>query len=170
METQQMKIRISLTTREVEFDGDLALIKENFGEHIEDYLRAIKKEAASPPIEKKHVIHRDSKIEVEAPSHDINGAIPDNFGEFYSKFPKSLSNVDKMLLASYFIQSSSEGKCFTVKEASDLLIEQGVSLSNPGVFNKHNISSKRIFKLSGKNFRVSDTGVEYIKSLTQNQK
>lgn len=172
METQQMKIRISLTTREVEFDGDLALIKENFGEHIEDYLKAIKKEVASPPIGKKHISHHspDPKIDIKAPSHDISGAVPDNFGEFYSKFPKSLSNVDKMLLASYFVQNSSEGKCFTVKEASDLLIEQGVSLSNPGVFNKHNISSKRIFKLSGKNFRVSDTGVEYIKSLTQNQK
>jgi hypothetical protein len=171
METQQMKIRISLTTREVEFDGDLALIKENFGEHIEDYLKAIKKEVASTSTEKKHYSHHpEPKIDVAPPSYDTSFVIPDNFGEFYSKFPKGLSNVDKMLLASYFVQNSSEGKCFTVKEASDLLIEQGVSLSNPGVFNKHNISSKRIFKLSGKNFRVSDTGVDYIKSLTQNQK
>jgi hypothetical protein len=167
METQQMKIRISLISREVEFEGDLQLIKENFGEHIEDYLKALKKEPPSTPIEKKQNVNHQTSISVT--SNPGAGSIPDNFGEFYSKFSKNLSNVDKILLAGYFVQSSSEGKCFTVKESSDLLIEQGVSLSNPGVFNKANISSKRIFKLSGKNFRVSDTGSEYIKSLIQNQ-
>jgi hypothetical protein len=169
MEKTQMKIRISLATREVEFEGDLGLIKENFGDYIKDYLEAVKKSGPLPSIEKKEKIdHTASKQQVTTPSI-LSNQIPDNFGEFYSKFPKGISNVDKMLLASFFLQSSSEGKCFTVKEASDLLIDQGVSLSNAGVFNKHNINSKRVFKLTGKAFRVSDTGVEYIKNLTQNQ-
>jgi hypothetical protein len=168
MEKTQMKIRISLATREVEFEGDLELIKENFGDHIKDYLEALKKNEPRPSLEKKEKTdHTTSTQQVTTPR--ISNKIPDNFGEFYSKFPKGISNVDKMLIASFFLQNSSEGKCFTVKDASDLLIDQGVSLSNAGVFNKHNISSKRVFKLAGKAFRVSDTGMEYIRTLTQNQ-
>jgi hypothetical protein len=167
MESKQMKIRISLITREVEFEGDLQLIKENFGEYIEEYLKALKKD---PP--------KNSQSKQTASSHEYaskspgsnfdSSTIPDNFGEFYSRYPKSLSNVDKILLASYYIQNATDGKSFTVKDAEDILVEQGVSLSNAGVFNKSNISTKRVFKLSGKNFRISDIGVEYIKTLDKN--
>jgi hypothetical protein len=166
MESQQMKIRISLTTREVEFEGDLQLIKENFGEYIEDYLKALKKDHPKNSESKQHSSFHEAPRSPE-PNFD-SSSIPDNFGEFFSKYPKSLSNVDKILLASYYIQNTAEGKCFTVKDAEDILIDQGVSLSNAGVFNKSNISTKRVFKLSGKNFRVSDTGVEYIKTLNKN--
>ena len=164
-----MKIRISLTSREVEFEGDLASIKENFGAHIEDYLKAIKKEANPPSLQKNPSIQTNPSI-VRGSNEvgPITTIVPDSFGEFYSKFPKSLSSVDKILLAGYYLQNLSEGKYFTVREATEILIDQGVSLSNPGAFNKSNISTKRVFKLTGKNFRVSDTGGEYIKSLTHN--
>ena len=69
-------------------------------------------------------------------------------------------------MTSYFVQSKNPEKVFTLKEASDLLLDQGVKLSNPNAFNKANSETKRIFKLSGKNFRVSDIGVEYINGLT----
>ena len=169
MENQNMKIRISLTSREVEFEGDLQLIKENFGEYIQDYLKVLKRE---PPVgsANKHSNANATPSNNSYTSGDqINNLLPDIFGEYYSRFPRTLSNVDKLLLASFFTQSRTDGKCFTVKEASDLLLEQGVSLSNAGVFNKHNITTKRVFKLSAKTFRVSDTGMEYIRTLTLNQ-
>ncbi|HET6255360.1 MAG TPA: hypothetical protein VFE32_14865 [Puia sp.] len=169
MDNQKMKIRISLTSREVEFDGDLQLIKDNFGEYIQDYLKVLNKESPGSSVIKQPNVKSTTANSSPSPTDQTSNLIPDSFGEYYSKFPKSLSNVDKLLLASFFLQSRTDGKCFTVKEASDLLLEQGVSLSNAGVFNKHNITSRRVFKLSGKSFRVSDTGLEYIKSLTVNQ-
>ena len=162
-----MKIRISLTTREVEFEGDLQLIKENFGEHIEDYLKTLRKDTPKNSETKRNPSSQEHAPKSPEPNSD-SSSIPDNFGEFFSRYPKSLSNVDKILLASYYIQNTTEGKSFTVKDAEDILIDQGVSLSNAGVFNKSNISTKRVFKLSGKNFRISDTGVEYIKTLNKN--
>jgi hypothetical protein len=91
--------------------------------------------------------------------------IPDNFGELYHKLPKTLSNVDKLLVAGFFVQKKSESNSFTIKDANDLLIHQGVKLSNPNAFNQSNSGTKRVFKLTGKNYRVSDTGIEAVKSM-----
>jgi hypothetical protein len=165
MEPQKMKIKISLSSREVEFEGDLELIKNNFGEHLEDYLKAIKKEGEAIKEKQKQSVDISGKANNQNGKENSSHLNADSFGEFFSKFPRTLSNVDKMLLASYYLQITTEEKSFNVKDANSLLIEQGVSLSNAGVFNKHNIASKRVFKLSGKNFRVSDTGMDYIKSL-----
>ncbi len=154
-----MKIRINLVNREVEFEGDLTAIKDHFGDYIEDFLDNIKKgnPAASTTA---------APVSASVASEVSLSALPDSFGEFYGKFPKGLSNVDKLLLAGYYLQNQTEGKYFTVKSASDLLLDQGVSLSNAGAFNSANMSTKRVFKLTGKNFRVSDTGADYIKSLS----
>jgi hypothetical protein len=166
---KQIKIRINLNSREFEVQGEQEIIFKNFGELIKEYLDSIKKE----PIIKNVSEEPHNKGVKPATNYQstegANEPLPDNFGEFYHKFPKTLSNVDKLLVACLFVQANSEGKYYTLKEANDLLIQQGVKLSNANAFNAANNETKRIFKISSKNYKVSDIGVEYIKSMIQSQ-
>lgn len=167
MEKNLVKIRINLDSREFEVEGDANYINDRFGEDIDEYLALIKqqKNVQSIPSFKAPLSTTDA-LKVESGQPDKNTYMPDSFGEYFNRFAKSLSIVDKLLVTSYFVQSKNPEKVFTLKEASDLLLDQGVKLSNPNAFNKANSETKRIFKLSGKNFRVSDIGVEYINGLT----
>ena len=164
METSKIKIRVNLNTREFEVEGDQEVVFKNFGELMGQYLEDIKKnpKASTTPT-------KAEKNNTESPVVNENSIdqIPDSFGELYHKLPKTLSNVDKLLVAGFFIQKKSESNSFTIKDANDLLIHQGVKLSNPNAFNQSNLSTKRVFKLTGKNYRISDTGIEAVKSMLQ---
>lgn len=170
METSKLKVRVNLNTREFEVEGDNDVILKNFGEVLKEYLDEIQK---TPKSNTANTGNSSTKVVKETNNSEEKtessiSTVPDNFGEFYHRFPKNLSNVDKLLVACYFIQESSEGKVFTLKEANEILIQQGVKLSNTNAFNTANISTKRVFKIgAGKNYRVSDSGVEAIKSFMQ---
>jgi len=153
---KNVRIRINLSTREFEIDADSDFVIEKFGDRIFQYLDIVKSSNSKivPPTESK--------------SHSsplASSEVPASFGEYFNKFPKGLNNVDKLLISCYFIQSSTEAKAFSVKEASDLLIDQGVKLTNANAFNTANLNTKRVFKLTGRSFKVSDTGKEYINNL-----
>jgi len=163
METNQISIRINLEAREFEITGDIKYIDDEYGAFIKECLDIIK---SSPKSNKssESTNTQKSKGEPDVVASD-NSTIPDSFGEYFNKFPKGLSNVDKLLVACYYIQMRSDNKSYTVSEASSVLIDQGVKLSNPAAFNKANIETKKVFKLTGNTFRVSETGMEQIKSL-----
>jgi len=161
MEENRITIRINLEQREFEVQGDASYIDQKFGKDIREYIDLIKGKKTEKPAESiPNISHDLPKTE------SVNlSELPDSFGEYLNKFPKGLSSVDKLLIACYFVQSRSKEKSFTVSDASDLLIEQGVKLSNASAFNKSNKNTGKIFTLSGKNFRVSESGVDHIKSL-----
>lgn len=165
MEENYISIRINLESREVEIKGNTEHIEKTYGSFLYECMEIIKnhpvKASDKPfPASAPESIKTSSQVEKEGLS-----SVPDSFGEYLSGFPKGLNNVDKLLLASNYLQSRSSQKSFTVSDASALLIEQGVKLSNAGAFNKANFETKKIFKLTGKEYRVSETGMDYIKSL-----
>jgi hypothetical protein len=163
MEENRITIRINLEQREFEVQGDANYIDQKFGKDIQEYISLIKgqkQEKLKESIPKGNLTNDLPTNEGGTPSE-----LPDSFGEYLNKFPKGLTSVDKLLIACYFVQSTSKDKSFTVSDASDLLIEQGVKLSNASAFNKSNKNTGKIFILSGKNFRVSESGVDHIKSL-----
>jgi len=168
MDNKTIKVRVNLNQREFEVEGEQGIIFENFGNMLKDYLDIIKTQPTHKVEQLKKYNNSPIIEESSASERGQSLGIPDSFGEFYNRFPKSLSNVDKLLAACYYIQSISEQKQFTVKEANDMLLEQGVKLSNSNAFNKANSDTKRVFKLSGKFYRVSDLGVDSIKSLMIN--
>lgn len=163
MENNYIKIRINLNNREFEVDGDANYINEVFGNTLKEYLQIIKGSTNTTEAPISDIQHK--KENHTANSETRVSILPDSFGEYFNKFPRTLGNVDKLLIASYFVQIKNSGNSFTLSEASSLLLEQGVKLSNPNVFNKSNEATKKIFKLAGKNFRVSDSGIQYIKTL-----
>lgn len=161
MENNNIKIRINLTQREFEIDGDPEYIKENYSSHIKDYLDIIKSQGKSDGSEVVNNGNNSGNISKVSKVEEV----PSSFGEYFSTFNRGLNNVDRLLIAGYYIQLTSDNKSFIVSDASRLLLDQGIKLSNANVFNKANLDTKKVFKLSGKEFRVSEIGVNHINAL-----
>jgi hypothetical protein len=87
------------------------------------------------------------------------------FGEVLHSLPNSATGPDRMLLAGSYAQLASADNTFSTGEANQLLLGQGVKLSNPSQALKNAIAAKRVFKV-GKRYRVSKSGEEHLKSLT----
>lgn len=159
------RIRINLNSREIEIEGPEQFI-EKYDAIINSYL-----EHMSNAPEKATVLggknSADTQTDGDTPQ-DQNRYEPkyQSFGEFYSKIPKSAKDVDKILAAGYFVQNSSNDGAFSTKDASKLLIEQHVKLSNASAFMKSNLETRKAFKHEGK-YKVSEQGIEYLKKLME---
>ena len=103
--------------------------------------------------------------EVSSPNNNLPLALPDSFGELYYKAPKSTSKTDIVLLASYFIQSHNGEGTFTTREVNKLLRDHGIDLTNTAHFNKLNQDYKKVFKMRQGQYKVSEEGVEHLKSI-----
>jgi hypothetical protein len=69
-----------------------------------------------------------------------------------------------MLVAGWYVQQASADKTFSTGDANQLLLGQGIKLSNPSQSLKNAIGAKRVFKV-GKGYKVSKTGEEHLKTL-----
>lgn len=159
------RIRINLSIREIELEGTEAFI-DRYSEMIQDYLTLIKEPVQSPDLVDNTKAKFDSGLNAfdaiaELPSTD---SMPTSFGEFYSRFPKSIKDVDRILLAGYFFQQRNGNSAFSNQDASSLLLEQNVKLTNASAFLKANLEARKIFKHEGK-YKVSEVGAEHIKKL-----
>ena len=88
----------------------------------------------------------------------------ESFGEYFNAFPPSVTDVEKMLSAAYYIQLSDPDKAFTTAQANKLLAEHGIKLSNPSQAVKQNADKKHVFPHNGK-YRVSKSGIEHLSTL-----
>lgn len=161
MSPEKAKIRINLSAREIELEGSEKFI-EKYSEIINNYLEIVKEPSNSiTPPNSRELVPFSNPSEI-SPTND---SLPDSFGEYYSRYPKSIKDVDKILVAGYFAQQKGGG-AFATTDAAALLIEQGVKLTNAAAFLKANLDSRKLFKHDGK-FRISEIGMEYLKKLGQ---
>ena len=72
----------------------------------------------------------------------------DESGEWLNIIPKDSSDTDKTILAGYFVQLTSENKYFRTRDVTKLLKSHSISLSNPSVFLRTSIDTKKIFQFS----------------------
>lgn len=86
------------------------------------------------------------------------------FGQALLLLPDSASGTDQILLAGQFAQSQSDDSTFSTRDASQMLMEQGIKLANPSQSIRNNSDQKRVFKV-GKRFRVSADGQRYVEGL-----
>ena len=91
--------------------------------------------------------------------------LPATFGEYLHGFPSNITDVDRILIAGFYVQSQSADNSFNTLSANELLKEQGIKLVNAAASLAKNKSAKRIFALTKGNFRVSQTGTTYINNL-----
>jgi hypothetical protein len=94
-----------------------------------------------------------------------NGSNPEVFGEFYSEFRSDVTDIDKVLIAGAFIQGKESDRTFTTKAANQLLLGQGIKVTNASENVRRLLQTKRAFVVSDGKFRVSASGFEYLKTL-----
>ena len=105
---------------------------------------------------------------------DALNTLPDNFGEWYNKFPKKITQSDLVLIAGYFQQKGiATDSAFETSEVNDLLKVQGIKVANAAVSLKSLQDSKYVIIIEKRGklnrFRISPDGESHIRELLQAQ-
>jgi hypothetical protein len=159
---QITKIRINLKTKEIEWQGSEGFI-EKYDSIIQEFIEKLKEEPSNNDWEQS-VNQEEGLSNLKTDTANADFLLPKAFGEFYSKFPRNIKVVDKLLIAAYFVQSNSEDGLFTPKEAADLLTEQSVAVTNANAFINSLQKTGKLFKHAGK-YKVHENAIEQIKQL-----
>lgn len=157
MEDSRARLRVNRTEQEVEIAGTEDFVREFAGK-----LDELLVESGSSPTSTR------SNEEAKPPKPPApNGAqdVPPTFGAYLHKFPDSITNNDRMLIAGHFAQTQSDDDSFKTRATNDLLVGQGVKLSNAAMAVRRNRDAKRVFNLAKGQFRVSKTGKQYLEEL-----
>lgn len=165
------RIRINIYTGEIEFEGNEDFVTSQLA-NLTNTLNTLK--TALPPKEevRKHKEEQPKDIQGTATGFsslkDI--PIPDNFGEWFNEFPKSLQQNEYMLIAAYYQQRQSSDNTIKTIEANRLLIEQGTKVANAALCMTRLKKDKYVIKIGtiGKKiskFRVSKDGEAYLFNL-----
>lgn len=154
------KIRINLNTREFEIEGSEEFINSH-SDKIENFIELLK---TAPPQRIPSTTPNPSSSNPPAtPAGD--SSVPGTFGEYIHRMPKSAKDVDKILIAGHYAQSQNADSSFNTKEATALLLEQGIKVSNPSLAVTRNVDSKRMIKLAKGKFKLSRDGADHLASL-----
>lgn len=159
---------------EFEIEGSEEFVN-SYAESIKSFVSILQKGASQP---KNNEVQRPTAGEqfsifdappsiATPPKQESNGAMTtmESFGEFYHRRPKNVSKTDIVLMASYYIQSKSDDGVFTTREVTKLLKDHGLDLSNPAHFIKLNQEYKKVFKMRQGQYKVSEEGIEHLKSI-----
>jgi len=152
MDERQARFRISVDGSEIEIDGSEAFVREHL-EKFGDILRSVRDR---PPLEA--VAEQTVASESVAPSM----VVPVQFGEYLARFPKSITDVDRVLIAGHFVQTQSADKAFRTGEANSLLKEQGIKVANASNCITRNKKTGRVFSVAGRKYRISQAGLDWI--------
>lgn len=158
MNSQSTRLRINLSTREIEIEGSEEFVRE-YAQRLEDAISLLMKPSKHEPVSA-------AKIGVqEEDSVPPMKEIPEIFGEFFAQFPRGISDNDKVLVAAYYTQTRDPEKKFKTKEANNYLKEQGIKVANASEAVRQQIRMKRMFSVGKGSYKVSQQGLEYIESL-----
>ncbi len=147
------RIRINLNTREIEFEGSESFI-EKYDDIIKEFIEKIKStqpfkasESFSETYPKPTEYVRPSENDAGQPATtNLSNGLPDSFGEYYTKFPRNIKVIDKILIAAYYAQNKNDETLFLPKDAADLLTEQNVQITNASAFIKALVNTGKLFK------------------------
>lgn len=95
--------------------------------------------------------------------------LPKSFDQWLKMAPAKLNKTDSALLAGFYIQLNSDKGSFRVREASKVLRNNNINLSNTSIFIRNNLGAKKVFQHSKTgsepNYRLTDKGLEHVKQL-----
>lgn len=159
---QITKIRINLKSKEIEWQGSEDFI-EKYDSVIKEFIEKLKDNGTSGDWDQP-INTEEARPNLNTDITNTELSLPKTFGEFYSKFPRNIKVVDKLLIAAYFVQSNSEDGLFTPKEAADLLTEQSVAVTNANAFINSLQKTGKLFRHAGK-YKVHENAIEQLKQL-----
>src|SRR2546423_1252108 len=122
---EQTRIRISLTAGELEVEGPETFVVQ-YAESIDALIarleaQPVRAATSQPPA-------------VPAPAGGASKPVPaelPEFGEVLHGLPTSVSGSDQILVAGWYVQQTNSENTFSTGEANQLLVGQGIKLSNP---------------------------------------
>lgn len=164
METDNKTVRLRIALgagAELDLEGDVDLLATYDGE-IRALLAKLARKTPTP--------HESKSAGDDAVSGAPSSALvttPDgveDFGELLHRLPRTATSVDQMLFAGWFAQRGNGGQPFETKDASRLLLEQGIKLANPSQSMTNNLKRKHVFKV-GSGYRISRDGQEHLNEL-----
>jgi hypothetical protein len=155
---EQARIRISLSAGELEVNGT-----QEFVAQYENAIRSLIGRLENEPI-RPAVSSPDPTTGSGSRSASPQPDEKREFGEVLHALPSNASGPDRILVAGSYAQLASGDNTFSTGEANQLLLGQGVKLSNASQALKNAIAAKRVFKVGGR-YRVSKIGEEHLKTL-----
>lgn len=161
MDQARTRLKINLSQGEFEVEGSEAFV-ERYAERIDALFAGLAKGRSEPPAMAPAQANGSDK-----PGRPVSAAAaraPEHLGEWLEHLPRSSTDVDRMLLAGYYVQIRSSDQCFGTGEANALLTDQGIKVGNPSQCVKQNLVAKRVFK-HHRRYRVSQTGLDQLRLL-----
>jgi hypothetical protein len=153
MQAHDVRVRVNFGSREIEVEGT--------GQEVGAWWDRL-----MPILADLSQRRGESPKAADGPGGELVGSVlnVDSFGEYLHGFPSSITAVDKMLAAAFYIQNQDGDDSFTTGQASRLLSEHGIKLGNPSQCVKMNVDKKHVFAHKGK-FRVSRSGIQHLEKL-----
>jgi hypothetical protein len=163
------RVRISLATGELEIEGTSEFVKQ-YDDAISDMLDRLASQPFSPPSgtgQNDRTAGAGNGDETDRLDATQTVAVSSGLelGEALHALPKNSTGTDKILVGAWYAQKSNSENDFTTLSANKLLIEQGIKLTNAAQCIKQNVGAKRVFKIRGNRWRISQSGVEHLASL-----
>lgn len=161
--TVDARLRISLSAGEFEVEGSA-----EFVQGYDDLVRQILEKLPDSALRTVELV-KQTAGDAQAHPEDVSGkasgddVLPE-FGEAIHRLPRDASGTDQILVAAFYASKRSPESLFATVDASKLLVDQGIKLSNPSQSLKNNLVGKKVFK-SGKHFKLSREGIDKVRSL-----
>lgn len=141
------RLRINLSAREFEVEGSEAFVR-SWAERFSDLLERLDDLPVPEPVGPEPT--------------SAQGA--ETFGEVLHRLPRTVTDVDRILVAGHFAQMQRADRSFATGEANALLTEQGIKVGNPSQCVKQNLVARRIFKHEGR-YRIAQQGLDHLRRL-----
>ncbi len=161
----EIQVRVNFSTGEVELTGDAGRVQEwweRLDPDVAEFRSRFAGRASADNLERGSA--NPARV-----TREKSLAIPDAFGEFIHQFPPTLTDIERVLIAGYFAQASDQDNTFNTGTVNELLLQQGVRLTNPSSSIRRNVDSRRVILLGAGHFRVSQAGVEHLEHLKERQ-
>ena len=162
------KFKLNLKTGEIEVEGTEAFVERQIQalENLVDLMKISVQfnEKKAPLIEEQ-----SGNGDKPASGETAGDTIPSTFGEWMHTFKTELSDADKVLITTRFVQSQSSTNDFKTAEVNKALKEHGFKLSNPSATLNSLVEKKLLFQTRKvgvlKYFRLSVDGQKSLNSL-----
>ncbi len=148
------KLRVNLQEREFEVEGSEAFVA-TYGARIEQLLHRLVEGARGAPA-------AGDPPPVEARPTDDTGGI----GALLHALPRNATDVDRMLLAGWYVQAGNAERSFTTADANRHLVDHGIKVGNASQSVKQNLLAKRAFQVQRGRYRVAQAGLQHLAQLT----
>ncbi|MGD1928849.1 MAG: hypothetical protein ACFB12_08045 [Leptolyngbyaceae cyanobacterium] len=169
------KVRINFKSGEVELEGSESFVQgqlENI-DTIAEYVALLASSNFSGSTELEEEEEIAALVEEEEDKLSSAGEqgleMPGTFGEWFHGFRDDINDLDKALIAAYFVQKQSSDNDLKTSEVNKSLKDHGIKLTNPSTSLRRLETKKLLFqtrKVGSLKFkRASADGVNHLKSL-----